>query len=110
VQAFVFDLMTGSVLARRGRGQSQVKVGLMAERVPAMTLYLRDLVASEDGDQMSQVEIGTDRLTVLVEIVDETQEGVALFADKSQPTALLSAALTRSVRAYAGRLQAREVQ
>ena len=42
---------------------------------------------------------------VLVAIVDETQEAIALFADKSQPTALLSAALTRSVRAYTSRVQ-----
>jgi hypothetical protein len=105
IQVFLFDLMTGSVLARRGRGTTSVKVGLMAERVPAMTLYLRDLVATEDGDRIEVVEITTERMLVLVAIVDETQEAIALFADKSQPTALLAAALTRSVRAYVGRVR-----
>jgi hypothetical protein len=106
IQTFLFDLMTGAVLARRGRGTSTVKVGLMAERVPAMTLYLRDLVASEDGDGVEVLELTTERVLLIVAIVDETQEAIALFADKSQPTALLSAALTRSVRAYAARVTA----
>lgn len=106
IQVFLFDLMTGAVLARRG-GTTGVKVSVMAERMPAMTSYIRDLVASEDGDTMDVVEISTERMAVLVALVDETQEAIALFADKSQPTALLSAALTRSVRAYAARLAPR---
>lgn len=107
IQVFVFDLLTGSVLARKGRGTSQVKIGLMAERVPTMALYLRDLVATEDGDRMEEVEIGTSRAVVILAVVDETQEAVALFADKSQPTSLLSGAVQRAIRAYAARLTSR---
>jgi hypothetical protein len=102
-QALVFDLLTGAVLLRKGRGASSVKVGVLAERVPAMTLYLRDLVAADDGDQVELIEISSERLSVLVGVVAETQEAVALFVDKSQPTALVSAALTREVRGYAAR-------
>ncbi len=109
VQVFLFDLLTGSVLARKGRGTTQVKIGMLAEKVPAMALYLRDLVATDDDDRMEEVEIGASRVTVVVAVVEETQEAVALFADKSQPTSLISGAVQRAIRAYAARLQARGV-
>lgn len=105
-QALVFDLLTGGVLLRKGRGTSRVNVGVVAERVPAMTLYLRDLVAADAGDQVEQIEITSEQLCVLVEVVAETQEAVALFVDKSQPSALVSAALTREVRIYAAHARA----
>lgn len=102
----VFDLFTGAVLLRKGRGTPHVKVDVVAERVPAMTLYLRDLLAADAGDQVEQVEIASGRLSVLVAVVAETQEAVALFVDKSQPAALVSAALTREVRLYAAHAHA----
>ena len=104
IQAFVFDLMTGAVLARKGRGTSAIRVGLLAEKVPSLTVYLRDLVATEDADQVELVEVSTARVATLVAIVAEAQEAIAVLADKAQPTALIGAALSRIVRAYASRL------
>jgi len=105
IQTFIFDLMTGAVLARKGRGSSAaLRVGLIAEKVPSFTIYLRDLVAAEDGDEIEIIELSTERVATLVAIVPEAQEAIGVLADKSQPTALISAALGRSVRAYAGRL------
>src|SRR5262249_16202217 len=52
IQTFIFDLMTGAVLARKGRGSSAaLRVGLIAEKVPSFTIYLRSLVAAEDADE-----------------------------------------------------------
>ena len=105
IQTFIFDLMTGAVLARKGRGSSAaLRVGLIAEKVPAFTIYLRNLVAAEDGDEIEIIELSTERVATLVAIVPEAQEAIGVLADKSQPTALISAALGRSVRAYASRL------
>jgi hypothetical protein len=104
IQAFVFDLMTGAVLARKGRGTSAIRVGLLAEKVPSLTVYLRDLVATEDADQVELVEVSTERVATLVAIVAEAQEAIAVLADKAQPTALIGAALSRVVRSYASRL------
>jgi hypothetical protein len=104
VQAFIFDLMTGVILARKGRGTSAIRVGLLAEKVPSLTMYLRDLVATEDADQVELVELSTERVATLVAIVPEAQEAIAVLADKAQPTALIEAALSRIVRAYASRL------
>jgi len=104
IQAFVFDLMTGAVLARKGRGTSAIRVGLLAEKVPSLTVYLRDLVATEDADQVELVEVSTARVATLVAIVAEAQEAIAVLADKAQPTAMIGAALSRIVRSYASRL------
>lgn len=104
IQAFVFDLMTGAVLARKGRGTSAIRVGLLAEKVPSLTLYLRDLVATEDADEVEIVEVSTSRVATLIAIVSEAQEAIAVLADKAQPTAMIGAALSRVVRSYASRL------
>jgi hypothetical protein len=104
IQVFMFDLLTGSVYARKGRGTSALRVGLLAEKVPALTRYLRDLVTLEDNDEVELIELTTGRVAVLVAIVPEAQEGIAILAEKAQPTALLAAALSRAVRSYASRL------
>jgi hypothetical protein len=104
IQTFIFDLLTGAVLARKGRGTAVIRVGLLAEKVPSVTMYLRDLVATEDEDQVELIELSTERVATLVAIVPEAQEAIAVLADKSQPTALVAAALARSVRSYVARL------
>lgn len=104
IQAFVFDLLTGAILARKGRGTSAIRVGLLAEKVPSVTMYLRDLVSTEDADEVELIELSTSRVATLIAIVPEAQEGIAVLADKAQPTALIAAALSRCVRSYASRL------
>jgi hypothetical protein len=100
VQAFVFDLMTGSTLARRGRGTDALRVSLLADKVPPLTLYLR----AQGDDQVELIELGTAQLALLIAIVPEAQEAIAVIADRSQPTALIGAALARAGRAYAASL------
>jgi hypothetical protein len=108
VQAFLFDLLTGAILCRKGgRGTAAVRIGLIAEKVPALTLYLRDLVAAEEHDDVEIIEVSTGLVAVLVAVVQETQEAIALVAGRAQPTALIAAALSRSVRTYAGRVAER---
>jgi hypothetical protein len=104
IQAFIFDLMTGATLARKGRGTSAIRVGLLAEKVPSLTLYLRNLVMTEDEDEVELIEFQTERISTLVAIAPEALEGIALLSDKSQPTALIASALSRAVRGYAARL------
>jgi phosphoserine phosphatase len=96
--------MTGAIFARKGRGTSVIRVGLLAEKVPSLTMYLRELVSTEDDDSVELIELSTERLSTLVAVVPEAQEAIAILADKSQPTALISAALGRAVRSYAARL------
>lgn len=105
IQAFIFDLMTGSVYVRKGRGAADVDVGPIAEMVPEMTLTLRDQMARADEiEPLDLIELGTERLCVLVTLVTEAQEAIALVADRSQPTALMGAALSQAANRYTARL------
>ncbi len=103
-QAFIFDLMTGATLSRYGRGTSPLRAGLLSEKLPALTGSIQDLLTAEGQHRLEVLELTTDKLAVLVAIVAETQEGIALFVDRAQPNALIGAALARAVRAYAARM------
>jgi hypothetical protein len=104
-QAFLFDLLTGQILMRKGaKGSAELRVGLLAERIPGLSAFLRDLVAAEDRDEVEVFEMTTARLSLVVAIVPQTQEGIAAVADRAQPTALIEASLLRLVRTYATRL------
>jgi hypothetical protein len=102
--------MTGVIVARKVRGPSAVRVGVLTERIPSLILNLKELVAAEDEDRLETLEIATERVAVVVGISAETQEAVAVLADKSQPTALIHAALTRSIRAYLAQVQQPRMQ
>ncbi len=105
LHAFIFDLMTGAVYVRWGRGGAEVKVRALAEQVPAIVIDLRDrTVWTDDDEGLEFLEIQTPKVSILVGIIPEAQEAVCVLADRSQPTALIEAALSQSVRNYTGRL------
>lgn len=107
-QAFLFDLLTGRILARKGgKGTAVMRVGLLADRVPGLSAFLRDLVSAEDHDDVELFEMTTGRLALVVAIVPETQEGMAVVAERAQPTALIGATMMRTVRTYAARVASR---
>jgi hypothetical protein len=105
LQAFIFDLMTGAVLARTGRGTADIRVGPFADRVPGLSLHVRNLMrAGEDEEPLESLELVTGSLSILVEVVPEAQEAIAVLSDRAQPTSLIGPALNQAVRAYAARL------
>ena len=109
LHALVFDLMTGAILTRKMRGPESLRVALLAEKLPSFVLFLRDLVAAQDGDRMDCVDLSTQRVVSIVEVVPETHEGVGVIAEKTQPTALIESILGRAVRRYVGRLRTAQV-
>ena len=105
VLAFMFDLLTGAVYARKtGKSASALRVGLLAEKVPALTRYVRELVSMENEDEVELLEVTTERIALLVATVPGAAEAVGVLAEKGQPTELIGAALSRVVRSYAARL------
>jgi hypothetical protein len=105
VLVFMFDLLTGAMYARKaGKSASALRVGLLAEKVPALTRYVRELVSIENQDEVEQLEVTTDRIALLVATVPGAAEAVGVLAEKAQPTGLIGAALSRVVRSYASRL------
>jgi len=105
IQTFIFDLMTASIYLRKGRGATDVHVGPLAELVPDLTISLRERMGdADDSDPLDFIELSTEKLSILVTIVAEAQEAIAVVADRSQPTALIGAALSQAVHAYTVRL------
>jgi altronate dehydratase len=105
LQAVFFDLMTGTIFARRMRGTQALRVSLLAERLPSLAVFIRDLAIAEDEDRVESIEIATERVAGVLAVVDQTQEGIAVLAEKSQPLASIHAALNRCVRDYVSRLR-----
>jgi hypothetical protein len=105
LQAFVFDLMTGSVYLRRGRGAADVQVAPLARQVPVIAAQLRQQVAiSGSLYALESFELVTAGLAVHVAIVPEAQEAIAVLSDRSQPATLIESTLAQAARAYAARL------
>ena len=103
-QAFLFDLMTGAILARRGGKGGGLRVGLLAEKVPTSRSSCATWWPPRTRTEVELIEVSTERMAVMVGIIPEAQEAIALLCEKSQPTALLGANLARAVRGYAARL------
>ncbi len=102
LQAFVFDLMTGAVLCRAGRGAGDIRVGSLGEQMPALTIYIRDgVLGGEDENALEHFLLSTAQFSVLVSVVPEAQEAIGVVVDRAQPAPLISAALTRVARSYA---------
>ena len=102
----LFDLMTGAVYVRVGRGSADLKV-VSPRRARARPRPARPLAARSRrrrAEALDFLELSTESVIVLVAIVAEAQEGIALLADQSQPMALMSAALVRAAHDYASRL------
>jgi hypothetical protein len=104
-QALMVDLLTGVVLGRVGRSSADLGVAGLAEMLPGLLREVRGQVeGSEGAESLDFVEISTERVSILVTVVSETQEALALLADRSQPVALVTAALLRVARGYAERV------
>jgi hypothetical protein len=103
--AMSFDLMTGAVFLRKGRGVSDHNLSPLAERVPHILREIRQTLAAVDADApLETVEVAMSRLTVLVGVVPDAEEALALLADRAQPGTVLAGALARAIQDFAARL------
>ena len=82
----MFDLLTGAVYARKGgKSASALRVGLLAEKVPALTRYVRELVSIENEDEVELLEVTTERIALLVATVPEAAEASACWRRRRSP-------------------------
>jgi hypothetical protein len=107
IQCFLFELTTGGVLARVGMALTDTELDSLAQRIPSVTTFLRNQTrgpGEEDG--LQYVELSTSRFSVLVAIVAEALEAIAVVADRTQPIPLVGSALSQAAAEYAARLHA----
>src|SRR5262249_19160140 len=107
--AVVFDLMTGSVYVRTGRGAADIRVGPLAEQVPSLTRELHQRLEAAGSDEgLETLELAAGPGSILVAVVPEAQEAIAVVADRAQPTALVRSALSVAARPHAARRSIRQ--
>jgi hypothetical protein len=58
----------------------------------------------EAEEPLEFLELVTGSLSILVGVVSEAEEAIAVLADRSQPASLIRPALTQAVRTYAAHL------
>ena len=77
VMPFMLDLLTGAVYVRKtGKGGAALRVGMLSEKVPALTRYVRDLVSLENEDEVELLEVTTERIAVRADELDQPAAGL----------------------------------
>ena len=95
IEAALFDLLTGVMLARHARGAAAFGSALLAEKIPGLALYCRDLVSSTREDEIELLELTTSGLLVVVGVVARSHDAIAVVTDRSQPASQVSAIVAR---------------
>jgi len=105
LHSFLFELTTGAVLARGGAGPAGPEIESLVQRVPSLTTFVHNQVrgpGEEDG--LEYLELCTGRGSVLVAVVPEALEAIAVVVDRTEPVALAGSALGQAVAGYGARL------
>jgi len=106
LHAILFELTTGAVLARVGPGAADPGLEALTRRIPAFTTFLRNQTGGPgEEDGLDYIELSMARVSVLVAMVPEALEAVAVVSDRTQPIPLAGAALRQAAADYAGRLR-----
>src|SRR5262249_43597243 len=82
--AVVFDLMTGAVYARTGRGAADIRVGPLAEQVPSLTRELHQRLEAAGSDEGPEtLELAAGPVSILAAAVPEAQGAVSGVAGRA---------------------------
>ena len=98
--AFFFDLQTEEIDAKLVTAPEETADRLIVDKLPAFVKYLENLAAMRSDDHMEILSMSTENLYLIVKCIRETEEGIALITDRSQPVTLASALLLNSSHRY----------
>ena len=98
--AFFFDLQTEEIDAELVTAPEETADRLIVDKLPAFVKYLENLAAMRSDDHMEILSMSTENLYLIVKCIRETEEGIALITDRSQPVTLASALLLNSSHRY----------
>lgn len=106
LQCFLFEMTTGAVLARVGPALPEAELDSLVQRIPPVTTFLRNQTwGLGDEDRLDYIELSTPRASVLVAIIPEALEAIAVVVDRSEPVAPAASALRQAAAEYASRLR-----
>ena len=102
--AFFFDLRTEEVNAELVTAPDETADRLLVDKLPAFVKYLENLAAMRSDDHMEILSMSTENFYLIVKCIGETEEGIALITDRSQPVTLSSSLLLNSSHRYVAML------
>ncbi|GMR21874.1 MAG: hypothetical protein BMS9Abin37_0194 [Acidobacteriota bacterium] len=102
--AFFFDLRTEEIDAELVTAPEETADRLIVDKLPAFVKYLENLAAMRSDDHMEILSMSTENFYLIVKCIRETDEGIALITDRSQPVTLASALLLNSSHRYVAML------
>jgi len=102
--AFFFDLHTEEIDAELVTAPDETADRLIVDKLPAFVKYLENLAAMRSDDHMEILSMSTENFYLIVKCIHETDEGIALITDRSQPVTLASSLLLNCSHRYVAML------
>ena len=102
--AFFFDLSTEDIDAELVTAPDETADRLIVDKLPAFVKYLENLAAMRGDDHIEILSMSTENFYLIVKCIRETDEGIALITDRSQPVTLASSLLLNSSHRYVAML------
>jgi hypothetical protein len=98
--AFFFDLRTEEIDAELVTAPDETADRLIVDKLPAFVKYLENLAAMRGDDHVEMLSMSTENFYFIVRCLRETDEGIALITDRSQPVTLASSLLLNCAHRY----------
>jgi hypothetical protein len=98
--AFFFDLRTEEIDSELVTAPDETADRLIVDKLPAFVKYLENLAAMRGDDHVEMLSMSTENFYFIVRCLRETDEGIALITDRSQPVTLASSLLLNCAHRY----------
>jgi len=98
--AFFFDLSSEEIDAEVVTAPNETADRLIVDKLPAFVKYLENLASMRGDDHVEIVSMSTENFYLIVKCIRETEDGIAMITDRSQPVTLASALLLNCAHRY----------
>jgi hypothetical protein len=98
--AFFFDLRTEEIGAEMVTAPRETADRLIVNKLPAFVKYLENLAAMRGDDRIETLSLATENFYLIIKCLRDTEEGIALITDRSQPVTLASSLLLNCAHRY----------
>ncbi len=101
---FFFDLSSEAIASELVIAPAETAERVIVEKLPAFVKYLENLASMKGDDHIELLSMSTENFYLIVKRIPETDEGIALITDRSQPLTLSSSLLLNCAHRYVAML------
>jgi hypothetical protein len=98
--AFFFDLRSEEIDTEIVTAPDETADRLIVDKLPAFVKYLENLAAMRGDDHVEILSMSTENFYLIVKCLRETDEGIAIITDRTQPVTLASSLLLNCAHRY----------